>query len=101
MANFVLYRRPFICNVCYVSGRGQRDDQNILKLHCRGPQSVSNTFQHFLDKCDRIWENPPYGINVQFAQCTFLVPRVKNCQSSDFVIYMSKNLSSVTVVYGG
>ena len=45
-------------------------------------------------KCDRIWENPPYGINAQFAQCAFLVPRVKNCQSSDFVIYMSKNLST-------
>ena len=44
--------------------------------------------------CDRIWENPPYGINAQFAQCAFLVPLVRNCQSSDFVIYMSKNLSS-------
>ena len=43
--------------------------------------------------CDRIWENSPYGINAQFAQCAFLVPRVKNCQSSKFVIYMSKNLS--------
>ena len=43
---------------------------------------------------DRIWENPPYGINAQFAQCAFLVPLVRNCQSSDFVIYMSKNLSS-------
>ena len=34
--------------------------------------------------CDRIWENPPYGINAQFAQCAFLVPRVKNCRSSYF-----------------
>ena len=47
-----------------------------------------------LSICDRIWENPPYGINAQFAQCAFLVPLVRNCQSSDFVIYMSKNLSS-------
>ena len=44
--------------------------------------------------CDRIWENPLYGINAQFAQCAFLVPLVRNCRSSDFVIYMSKNLSS-------
>ena len=49
---------------------------------------------HDYSICDRIWENPPYGINAQFAQCAFLVLLVKNCQSSDFVIYMSKNLSS-------
>ena len=28
--------------------------------------------------CDRIWENPPYGITAQFAQCAFLVPMVRN-----------------------
>ena len=32
--------------------------------------------------CDRIWENPPCGINVQ---CASLVHQVKNCQSPDFV----------------
>ena len=32
---------------------------------------------------DRIWENPPCGINAQFAQYAFLVPQVTNCQSSD------------------
>ena len=47
--------------------------------------------------CDGIWENPPYGINAQFAQCVFLVHQVQNCQSPDFVISMSNNPSSVTV----
>ena len=41
--------------------------------------------------CDKIWENPPYGIR---AQCAFLVALVKNRQSSDLSISMSKNLSS-------
>ena len=26
--------------------------------------------------CDRIWENPPYGIHARFAQCAFLVAQV-------------------------
>ena len=26
--------------------------------------------------CDRIWENPPYGIRARFAQCAFLVAQV-------------------------
>ena len=43
--------------------------------------------------CDRIWENPPYGICVRFAQCLFLVAQVEICQSPDFVIYMSNNPS--------
>ena len=43
---------------------------------------------------DQIWENPPYGINAQSAQCAFLVPQAKNCQSPDFVISMSNNPSS-------
>ena len=38
--------------------------------------------------CDRIWENPPYGICARFAQCAFLVAQVEICQSPDFVIYM-------------
>ena len=50
--------------------------------------------------CDRIWENPAYGINAQFTQCAFLVCQVKNYGSPDFVISMSKNLS-VTIIYGG
>ena len=45
-------------------------------------------------KCDRIWENPPYGIRAQFAQCAFLVAKVEICQSPDFVIYVSNNPSS-------
>ena len=44
--------------------------------------------------CDRIWENPPYGIRTQFAQCAFLVALVEICQSPDFVTYMSNNPSS-------
>ena len=39
--------------------------------------------------------------NTQVAQCTFLVPQVKNCQSPVFVIFMSKNLSTTAVAYGG
>ena len=45
-------------------------------------------------KCDRIWENPPYGIRARFAQCAFLVAKVEICQSPDFVIYVSNNPSS-------
>ena len=44
--------------------------------------------------CDRLRENPAYGINAQVAQCAFLVPQVKNCQTSDFVISMSNNPST-------
>ena len=44
--------------------------------------------------CDRIWENPLYGICARFAQCAFLVAQVEICQSPDFVIYMSYNPSS-------
>ena len=32
-----------------------------------------------------------------FAPCVFLVPRVENCQTLDFVIFMSKNLSSNSI----
>ena len=42
-------------------------------------------------KCDRLWENPAYGICAQFAQCTFLVPQVKNYESPNFVTSVSKN----------
>ena len=49
---------------------------------------------HTLLICDRLRENPAYGINAQVAQCAFLVPRVKNCQTSDFVISMSNNPST-------
>ena len=44
--------------------------------------------------CDRILQNPTYGTCAQLAQCAFLVPQVKNCQTSNFVVAMSKNLSS-------
>ena len=44
--------------------------------------------------CDRIWENPPYGIRAQFAQSAFLVAQAEICQSPDFVIYMSNTPSS-------
>ncbi len=44
--------------------------------------------------CDRICENPACRENAQVAQCAFLVPRVENCQSPVFVIFMSKNHST-------
>ena len=44
--------------------------------------------------CDRLRENPAYGIIAQIAQCAFIVHQVQNCQSPAFVIFMSKNLSS-------
>ena len=44
--------------------------------------------------CDRIWENPPYGIRARLAQCAFLLVQVEICQSPDIVIYMSNNPSS-------
>ena len=40
--------------------------------------------------CDRIWENPQYGIRVRFAQCAFLVAQVEICQSPDFVIHVEQ-----------
>ncbi len=46
------------------------------------------------DICDRICKNPACRENAQVAQCAFLVPQVKNCQSPVFVIFMSKNLST-------
>ena len=44
--------------------------------------------------CDRIWENPPYGIRARFAQCASIVAQVEICESPDFVIYISNNPSS-------
>ncbi len=44
--------------------------------------------------CDRICENPACRENAQVAQRAFLVPRVENCQSPVFVIFMSKNHST-------
>ena len=49
---------------------------------------------------DRIWENPPYGICVWFAQCAFLVTGQKLSKLRFCHIHV-RNLSSVTVVYGG
>ena len=45
--------------------------------------------------CDWIWENPPYGICEQFAQCAVLVAQAEICRSPDFVIYMSNNPSTI------
>ena len=45
--------------------------------------------------CDRIWKSPPYGIRARFAQCAFLAAHIENnCQSPEFVIYVSNNPSS-------
>ena len=41
------------------------------------------------DNYDRIWENPAYCPSVHMAQCAFIVPQVKNCQGSVFVIFTS------------
>ena len=51
------------------------------------------------NKYDWVWENPPYGIRTQFAQCAFLVPQVNR-------ICMSKNnsyrrLQRLSVTYQG
>ena len=48
----------------------------------------------FIIICDRLRENPAYGIRALFAQYAFLVAQVEICQSPDFVIYMSNNPSS-------
>ena len=31
-----------------------------------------------------------YGTNVQFTQCVFLVPQVRNCRSPDYVIHVKE-----------
>ena len=58
--------------------------------------------------CDRLRENPAYGIRVLFVQYAFLVAQVEICQSPDFVIYMSNNppnccrlLRRLVVLYKG
>ena len=52
--------------------------------------------------CDRIWENPPYGINAQFAQCAFLVPLVRTFKVQILSYTCQRTfLLTVTVVYGG
>jgi hypothetical protein len=55
---------------------------------------------HKIDICDRIWENPPYGIRARFAQSVFLVAQVENCPSTPFIICISLILT-VPVIYGG
>ena len=71
----------------------------VLKHHLetadRNTMYTSKEIQNeMITICDRLRENPAYGINAQVAQCAFLVPRVKNCQTSDFVISMSNNPST-------
>ena len=61
---------------------------------------VSQTGQ-YIHICDRICKNPARRENAQVAQCTFLVAQVEYYQSPVFVIFMSKNLSTVTIAYGG
>ena len=45
-------------------------------------------------KCGRLCENPAYGIYAQLAQWAFLVSQVSICQTSVFVMFISRNLSS-------
>ena len=58
--------------------------------------------------CDRLRENPAYGIRALFAQCAFSVPQVEKCQSPVFVIFKSnlstnlcRRLRRLTVSYEG
>ena len=60
----------------------------------RGCSNVIGGVHVQMYMCDRLRENPAYGIRTLFAQCAFLVARVEICQSPDFVIYMSNNPSS-------
>ena len=62
--------------------------------HTQSSQWMQDSIAHHSDKgdtCDRIGENPLYGMNVQITQCMFLVPKVENYQTLFFV---SKNLSA-------
>ena len=64
---------------------------SITALHVHYKSTIAMDVSY---KCDRNWENPPYGICARFAQCALLVAQVEICQSPDFVIYMSNNPSN-------
>ena len=57
-------------------------------------KGTTSHYSRVFSMCDRILQNPAYGTCAQLVQCAFLVPQVKNCQTSNFVVAMSKNLSS-------
>ena len=61
-----------------------------MHLHCH----MAACIKDYGSVCDWICEKPACRENAQVAQCTFLVPRVENCQSPVFVIFMSRNLST-------
>ena len=78
-----------------------RSKFNSLLTEMITPQTYKNIYM-----CDRIWENPPYGIRTRFAQCAFLVAQVEICQSPDFVIYNPSSnccrlLRRLVVLYEG
>ena len=52
--------------------------------------------------CDRLQENPAYGIYTQLAQCAFLKSQVSICQTLAFVYSYSETfLQLATITYEG
>ena len=81
------FRTIFFCLVFWSKKKKKKNDVlHVLSLAHTEP------FDNVI--CDRLWENPAYGIRALFAQCAFLVAQLEICQSPDFVIYMSNNPSS-------
>ena len=67
----------------YMPGLNDWAFQMVAKRELRPLQNsidgtrVVRIIELYNNKCDRLRENPAYGINAQVAQCTFLVPHVK------------------------
>ena len=87
--------------VCFITTQGVNIPRGWRQSGICTPRVVINTL--FNEECAIIvtgfektlrMGSTRNSRNTQFAQCAFLVPGVKNCQSPDFVISMSNNPSS-------
>ena len=56
--------------------------------------TIHGTCILYMHNCDRLRQNPAYGIYAQLAQCAFSVPQVSICQTSVFVMFIFRNLPS-------
>ena len=89
--------RAFQVNICRLKALAYVFASNCLGQPISATNSaflmampIDHTYQcHVLSllnmlnlECDRIWENRAYCPSVHMAQCAFIVPQVKNCQSS-------------------
>ena len=80
----------FECHTLVIGKREAHAITNFIAHQCNCTHALSVVANFFMlvstvpyvphigtTICDRIWENPPYGINAQLAQCVFLLPKVE------------------------